>query len=83
MVRMSSKDGDKKPEGIPTELGGNLYNEWILPATLRNNKIDKGYFQKTPTSSSILDKSISTRLKLSFFFLMPKLIFKIKRLNII
>ena len=72
MARMSSKDGDKKPEGIPTELGGNLYNEDPLPATLRNNKIDKGYFQKTPTSSSILDKSISTRLKLSFFFFNAK-----------
>ena len=82
MARMILEDGDKKPEGIPTELDGNLYNE---DPTLQNNKIDKGYFQKTLTSSSTLDGSISTRLKLSFFSFLkiPKSIFKIKWLNII
>ena len=44
MARISSEDGDKKLEGIPTKLGGNLFNEDPSPVTLQNNKIDKGYF---------------------------------------
>ena len=64
MARMILEDGDKKPEGIPTELDGNLYNE---DPTLQNNKIDEGYFQKTLTSSSTLDGSISTDRNLVFF----------------